>query len=214
MWRASTTKTGALLKRMSVHRERCNECMQKHGKEIREQASQRIIEVMKPSEMSPQNSKEHVHAKHKEEEGDIFTKHVKAVHQWRCKHQGQIPRQTSEDANERFLAMFLHRQRHKLCKQELSENCVKQLSNIPGFACVQNDTDRNKKYLSLNNFVEKRTAHEQDNARWFPSRYSTNRDEQSLAIWVKNQRSTGMFAKSETTKERMALLQSVPGWTW
>ena len=65
-----------------------------------------MSEVTKPFQMPAQKSKEHAHAKHKEEEGEIFTINVEAIHQWRREHHGKIQNEIREDAKERYSANF------------------------------------------------------------------------------------------------------------
>ena len=87
-------------------KQRCNACVQKHGKEIREQANQCMSEVMKPSQMPAQNSKEHTQEKHKEEEEGIFESNVKVVHQWKREHHGKFPSKTSKMQKKDFWQIF------------------------------------------------------------------------------------------------------------
>ena len=96
--------------------------MKKHAEEVDTQKKQCNSEVVKKRTMTTNKETEK-----KQLEESQFTSNVKAVHKWRNSHDGAWPSASSNDAHETFLANFLHHQRTKLCKQELSEKRMTQL---------------------------------------------------------------------------------------
>ena len=140
---------------------------------------------------------------------------VKGVHKWRNAHNGAWPSAGSEDEHERFLANFLHHQRKKLCKQQLSEERRKQLDNIPGFSSAQMDQRWNDTYLQVCEWVEERRTAQQFIHRLLPSRYSSDPQEKNMGVWIMNQRAAAKQSNDrKLTAERMALLEGMSGWTW
>ena len=92
---------------------------------------------------------------------------------------------------------------------------MKQLSNIPGFACAQLDEQWNDTYMQLCSWVDERCATEQVTQRLLPSRYSADPKEKKMGVWIMHQRAAAKHSKDrKLDAERRALLEAVRGWTW
>ena len=154
-------------------------------------------------------------AERKQLEESQFSLNVRAVRKWRSSRRNAWPSASSDDAHETFLANFLHHQRQKLCKQELSEQRMQQLYNIPGFARAQHENQWNDTYLQVCNWVKKRRATQQSLQRLLPSQYSSDPEEKTLGKWIDNQKeSANSVSNRQIIAERKALLEHIPGWMW
>ena len=115
----------------------------------------------------------------------------------------------------KILTKFFTPPAEKICKQELSEQRVKQLRNIPGFGCAQLEKRWNDTYVQLCNWVDKRCATEDRCKRCLPSHHSTDLEEKRLGEWIKNQRAEAKHCgQNQAVVQRKALLEAITGWTW
>ena len=96
------------------------------------------------------------------------------MHEWRNKHKKLWPSRYSDDALEQSLGYSPHNQRTKLLKQELSEQRMQQLQNIPGFACAQQEQQWNDTYLQICAWVEDRLDRKTLQRPRLPSRRSSD----------------------------------------
>ncbi|KAJ3371228.1 hypothetical protein GGF31_003405 [Allomyces arbusculus] len=132
---------------------------------------------------------------------------------WDCKCQllrefmtvhGRAPSQIAKTKDEKVLGKWVSKHRSDYPIGKLSQDRVTQLESIPGWTWdpVQESYDKN--LAAVRDFM---TVHGRA-----PSTHSKTKDEKVLGKWASTRR--GDYSKGKLAQERVAQLESIPGWSW
>ena len=134
-----------------------------------------------------------------------FDESSNSFKEWCAAHNGTLPKQHGETAEERSLAVWL---RSKLCNYRhgsLSDEQLAKLRNIPCLSNFPHVSGRTQKFeLSCNSFNEWCATHQGA----LPKRAGATKEERSLAIWFKDQLSKSRRGK--LPDEHSAKLEKLP----
>jgi hypothetical protein len=117
---------------------------------------------------------------------------------------GSWPRQHSDDATEKSLAKWMNNQRNARLGKALTDDRIATLESMPGWTWTPQADNWENVFCLLKTWVAEHGT--------LPYQHSADAMEASLADWLKKQRQARRTAA--LTAERIATLESMPGWTW
>jgi hypothetical protein len=112
------------------------------------------------------------------------------------------PSQLSKDKDTRRAAIWQSNQRQRYKNGQLSQEHIKELEEIDGWAWDENPWDDNKKHWIVQYTTLKKS----------PSTISKNEEEKRAGQWQSQQRY--LYNKGKLSKERIAELEEISGWEW
>jgi superfamily II DNA or RNA helicase len=115
---------------------------------------------------------------------------------------GRDPSQNSSDAEEKWQAKWLSRQRKHKKNNKLSADRIAILEAIPGWSWAAHDYSD-----SVSEFRAMRELLGRD-----PRETSSDADERRQAVWLSIQRRNKK--KNKLSADRIAMLEAIPGWSW
>ena len=131
---------------------------------------------------------------------DLFIKRYIELKKW-INANNKIPIIMSKSKNEQFLGRWCERMRKK---NDLSDEKIKLLEEIPGWYWNYTKEVFMKKYNELKKWVEINNK--------IPSQHSNDLPQKFLACWCNQLR--GKKRKNKLSEENIKLLEEIPNWYW
>ena len=132
---------------------------------------------------------------------EMWKKRAEKVREW-YEQRMRDPNTQSLDSAEKSMGLWVSDQRKSKKRGELSDERIAILEAIPGWAWKGWDYDRTvKEFCAL-----------RARLGYNPSILSPNPIERRFGYWLSSQRESKR--RGDILKERIAILEAIPGWTW